>query len=418
MNSIKLSDSIAIKLLKIVFLIYFSITLVITTVHVFIEYSYTKDSVFEELKGLEGTFESSLTNAIWEVNEEQLESIVKGVISFPIVTSLQIVSSDGKVLSDVGSRKIKEAFYYEFDVKKEGQELAHVKLYSSEVVVFDRLKLGFLLILLNAIFKSMVLWVLFIWAFKKYLVGPLQRFTHKLSDIDIEDARVHKIDLDINEKNELTQLQDSFNFMLDKIHIQKETMVKAEKEYSLRLENDVKNRTEALKAANVELKFLASVDVLTNVRNRRSFFELSEQCYELARRNSKPLSIMMFDLDNFKNINDKYGHAVGDEVLKLFAQTVDVLVRKSDVFARVGGEEFAIILPETSVENAQYSVGEKVLKKVRALSVYHDGEEIKFTVSIGVAEFFAGEPNLDNALQRADKALYRAKSLGRDQVSV
>ena len=184
------------------------------------------------------------------------------------------------------------------------------------------------------------------------------------------------------------------------------------------LENDVKNRTEALQAANVELKFLASVDVLTNVRNRRSFFELSEQCYELARRNSKPLSIMMFDLDRFKDVNDNYGHAVGDEVLKLFAQAVATLVRKSDVFARVGGEEFAIILPETSVENAQYSIGEKVLKKVRGLRIHHEDKKIKFTVSIGVAEFFAGEPNLDNALQRADKALYRAKSLGRDQVSV
>lgn len=418
MNSIKLTDSIAIKLLKIVFLIYFSITLVITTVHVFIEYSYTKDKVYEELKGLEATFKPSLTNAIWEVNEEQLSSIVDGVYGFPIVTSLQIVSSEGSILSEVGTRNVKEAFYYEFEIKKEGQGLAQVKLFSSEGVVFDRVKLGFLLILLNAMFKSIVLWALFIWAFKKYLVRPLQGFTHKLAEIDIEDARAHKIELELYEKNELSQLQDSFNLMLEKIHIQKESMLKAEKEYSLRLENDVKNRTEALQAANVELKFLASVDVLTNVRNRRSFFELSEQCYELARRNSKPLSIMMFDLDKFKDINDKYGHSVGDEVLKSFAQAVATLVRKSDVFARVGGEEFAIILPETSVENAQYSVGEKVLKKVRGLSVYHEGEEVKFTVSIGVAEFFAGEPNLDNALQRADKALYRAKSLGRDQVSV
>jgi diguanylate cyclase len=418
MNSVRLTDSIAIKLLKIVFLIYFSMTLIITTIHVLIEYSYTKDTVYNELKGLEATFKPSLTNAIWEVNEGQLASIVDGIYGFPIVTSLQIVSSEGNVLSEASSGNVKKAFFYEFKIKKEGQALAQVKLFSSENVVFDRVKLGFLLILLNAMFKSVILWTLFIWAFKKYLVSPLKGFTNKLCEIDIEDAMAHKIELENNEKNELSQLQDSFNLMLEKIHIQKDVMLKAEKEYSLRLENDVKNRTEALQAANVELKFLASVDVLTNVRNRRSFFELSEQCYELARRNSKPLSIMMFDLDKFKDINDSYGHSVGDEVLKIFSDAVSTLIRKSDVFARIGGEEFAMILPETSVENAQYSVGEKLLKKVRALKVYHKGREVKFTVSIGVSEFFAGEPNLDNALQRADKALYRSKSLGRDQVSI
>lgn len=417
MNSIKLTDSIAIKLLKVVFLIYFSMTLVITTIHVFIEYNYTKNIVYDELMGLEATFRPSLTNAIWEVNEEQLASIVDGIYGFPIVTSLQIVSSEGRVLSDVSSGNIKETFFYEFEIKKEGQALAQVKLFSSENVVFDRVKLGFLLILLNAMFKSTLLWILFIWAFKKYLVRPLKGFTNKLSEIDIENPRIHKIELDSDEKNELYQLQGSFNIMLEKIHLQKEILVKSEREYSLRLENDVKNRTEALQAANVELKFLASVDVLTNIRNRRSFFELSEQCYELARRNSKPLSIMMFDLDKFKDLNDSYGHSVGDEVLKSFSDAVSTIIRKSDVFARIGGEEFAMILPETSVENAQYSVGEKVLKKVRALKIYHKGREIKFTVSIGVSQFFPGEPNIDNALQRADKALYRSKSLGRDQVS-
>jgi diguanylate cyclase (GGDEF)-like protein len=347
-----------------------------------------------------------------------LASIVKGVNGFPIVTGLEILSAEGVVLSDVGEKQGKDIFYYEFELKREGQSLAQVKLFSSENVVFNRVKLGFLLILVNAMFKSIILWALFIWAFKKYLVSPLQGFTHRLQEIDIDDARAHKIDYDFDKGNELEQLQSSFNSMLDKIHLQKEDMMKSEKTYSHRLEKDVKDRTEALKAANVELKHLASIDVLTNVRNRRSFFELSEQCYELARRNSKPLSVMMFDLDHFKNINDEYGHAAGDKVLKAFANSISSLVRKSDVFARIGGEEFAIILPETSIENAQYSVGEKVLKRVRALKVIHEELEIKFTVSIGISEFFAGEPNLDNALNRADEALYRTKDSGRDSVSI
>jgi len=172
-----------------------------------------------------------------------------------------------------------------------------------------------------------------------------------------------------------------------------------------------------LEKSHKELELQASQDHMTKLYNRRYFSEISNKVMQLAVRNKKPLSILMLDIDKFKNINDTYGHPVGDEVIIALANTLRDISRLSDIACRFGGEEFLILLPETSAEGAMV-IGEKIRKFVEDLVINtQDNISIKFTISIGIAEFDReNELNLEKSIQRADEALYDAKKGGRNRV--
>ena len=163
-----------------------------------------------------------------------------------------------------------------------------------------------------------------------------------------------------------------------------------------------------------ELTRLASLDELTGIWNRRKFMELAEGEADRYRRYQRPFSVMMLDLDEFKAVNDRFGHFSGDFALKQFTGVVRGQVRALDVFGRLGGEEFGIILPETGLAEAAV-LGERICKAVREYVIkFGDGVAIRLTVSIGVAEAGPGHNSLDDVISRADTALYRAKARGRD----
>lgn len=160
---------------------------------------------------------------------------------------------------------------------------------------------------------------------------------------------------------------------------------------------------------------LATTDPLTGVFNRRRFFERGKS--ELARceRYQHPLSLMMLDIDHFKRVNDTYGHAVGDIVLKAFCQACTAQVRATDTMARIGGEEFAILLPEASLEQA-HQLAERIRIAIENLEVVNENHKIHFTVSIGLSEWSPQNHSIEALLEVADRALYQAKQSGRNRV--
>lgn len=188
-----------------------------------------------------------------------------------------------------------------------------------------------------------------------------------------------------------------------------------------RLNNEQANLQRELAKKNAELEYLyalaqkaAVTDPLTEVFNRRGFFDLCEREFERARRYKRPVSIMMYDLDHFKKLNDTFGHAVGDFVLKEIAQRCFRSLRKVDVIGRFGGEEFVILLPETMLENAC-----QVAERIRALAnepIAMDGNLLTVAISIGVAQHTGDAADLDSLLRNADIALYQAKEAGRNCV--
>jgi diguanylate cyclase (GGDEF)-like protein len=164
------------------------------------------------------------------------------------------------------------------------------------------------------------------------------------------------------------------------------------------------------------LRTLATTDSLTGLANRKLLFETGEREAERADRYNGALSVMMVDIDHFKQINDTWGHPVGDRVIQAVTRTMNACVRKQDLVGRIGGEEFAVLLPETALEGGR-TIADRVLKAVHGSvsATAPDGSPICVTVSIGVVSADRGEA-FETALGRADQCLYRAKEGGRNRV--
>ncbi len=180
-----------------------------------------------------------------------------------------------------------------------------------------------------------------------------------------------------------------------------------------------------LAEANKRLKEMAIRDELTGLHNRRHFMEQAKGEFQRHRRYRNPLSMLMMDADHFKTINDTYGHSVGDLALAALADIGRRQLREVDIFARIGGEEFAILLPETDIQEAAV-VAERIRSAVeqsclRVEKPDHDIEAsqgLRFTISIGAAQTNDTIPDIDTLLKLADRALYAAKEGGRNRVEV
>jgi diguanylate cyclase (GGDEF)-like protein len=171
-------------------------------------------------------------------------------------------------------------------------------------------------------------------------------------------------------------------------------------------------------ATNKRLEELTLTDELTDLRNRRAFEQELSTRFDAARRYDRPLSLMILDLDLFKSINDEHGHPAGDEVLRAVARILERSSRHSDFVARIGGEEFAIILPEASLfEAIQYA--EKMRATVAAAEITHAGKTMRVTISAGIANMpHSHARTLEDLVAAADEALYRAKEGGRNRVEL
>ncbi|HUV21141.1 MAG TPA: GGDEF domain-containing protein [Gammaproteobacteria bacterium] len=166
-----------------------------------------------------------------------------------------------------------------------------------------------------------------------------------------------------------------------------------------------------------EMRNLASYDSLTGLLSRHAFFDNANNYVSLARREHKPFVVMIIDLDHFKLINDRYGHPAGDAVLKLFANITNSVARRSDIVGRLGGEEFAIVLPSTSTAKA-LEFAERLHAAINKAVLTFNDSAIKYTASIGLAEFDRDSAdNIDELLARADLALYEAKQSGRNRTA-
>jgi diguanylate cyclase (GGDEF)-like protein len=163
------------------------------------------------------------------------------------------------------------------------------------------------------------------------------------------------------------------------------------------------------------LERLASVDGMTGLNNRRHFLALAESEWKRFLRYGRPLALLMIDIDLFKSINDTYGHDVGDEVIKAVAESLQKHKRGSDIVGRLGGEEFALMLPEATLESA-VGAGERLRRLVADHAVTVDGRRIHVTISIGASTCHADMSSVEEVLKQADVALYEAKRSGRNRV--
>ena len=255
------------------------------------------------------------------------------------------------------------------------------------------------LFLLAAIFFALVL--------NYSILSPVRKLTYALNDMSAGQNNIHFKRIANND--EIGSMQLAFEKMRRKLlqgDVYKATVSQQQQEIKYR------------KSQQDHFQQLALTDALTGAVNRHHFNEVLDREIANVNNHGSPLSIMLLDIDHFKVVNDSYGHGVGDEVLVLFYQTCLEAVRSSDVVARIGGEEFVIIMPNTELVNAQ-KFAERLRKKIAQLEINIEQKQISVTVSIGVSQWKSDSfINAETFVAHADKSLYQAKNSGRNKVVV
>jgi diguanylate cyclase (GGDEF)-like protein len=237
----------------------------------------------------------------------------------------------------------------------------------------------YILISLGFILSFIIIWLIF-----KKIINPIKKLTHTI------------ISYKKGEKNikEFYCYKDEIGFLIKNFFDMKK-----------RIDKDV-----------IKLKYNASHDPLTKIYNRKAFFEIAEEIYELSKRENNELSVLLLDIDHFKKINDTYGHLIGDEVLKFISNNISSLLRKSDLFARYGGEEFIALLPNTKLNDAK-KIAQKINNYIYNNPYVDKKHTIKLSISIGIADK-KEENNFIEIVNKSDNALYIAKNNGRNCVKV
>jgi diguanylate cyclase (GGDEF)-like protein len=164
-----------------------------------------------------------------------------------------------------------------------------------------------------------------------------------------------------------------------------------------------------------EVQKLALTDDLTGLSNRRELFELGQRQVEIAQRFNRPLSVLMLDIDHFKSVNDRFGHAAGDQALRVISAQLRGLVRDIDIVSRYGGEEFVIVLLENPLDQASL-IGERIRQGIADTRIPYNHAGLQVTISVGIATLSAQTRTLGDLIELADQALYPAKQNGRNCV--
>jgi len=412
-------------MMRVIFVIYFGVACLITGMQFLTEYFKTQDSILTELKQLEETVKGPVSTSLWQFDKKQLDGLIDGLVTMPIIEGVDIKDKQGNIIVSTRLYSQDSAPFSIFDttanlvwtLNGKNIELGTMVLYSSSKVVFDRVLFGFVLIAITAIIKLSVLFALFIWAFNRYLALPLKELMSQVGEVQLSHTLSNRITLSNLDNNELKQLQEHMNAMLSRMGKDRQRLINQEKSKREWLEKAVAERTAELQVLNEQLKDVAAKDSLTGVLNRGHFFETAQHLFLLSQRQHSPASFILMDLDHFKLINDKYGHFVGDHVLIHFTQTIQGLLRKSDLIGRVGGEEFALFLPNAGIDEA-YEIAKKIGQAIKTSTVEIDGKKVTHTVSQGVEAVGPDDHSVAELFKRADVKLYQAKNKGRDCVEI
>ena len=443
----QIKDSLALRLLKVVFSIYLCITVIVTLFQMYNEYLIEDHYVKDSLLISQAIFQESLTKSAWDFDLEQLSTTADGILKQPTIVGIEIVGQNifvqkGQILNkysqptflehgkEIALSSYTQLFTHSFELIHEKSIIAKVTLYSSNQVVINKVKINFFVIIVNAIIKTIALWLLFIWAFKKFLTRQLDIFCQTMEKIDIDNQKSCFLHLDTFNTHELSRIEYFFNDLLKRIIDSRDKLNVLNKT----LEDKVTERTQQLfekkkilEKLNSDLEqklniieILSITDELTQLYNRRYFNSIFPKEIQRAARESMWISFLIFDIDHFKQYNDNYGHQKGDDVLSSIGQALKKQChRGSDIALRLGGEEFGVIFSGLNYKEA-FMFADKIRQAIVDLQIEHSFSSAAdyITASFGLITLPAQpESTMDDMYKQADHALYQAKDSGRNKVA-
>jgi len=335
----------------------------------------------------------------------------------------KVTNSKGNVMAKAGHLSTQNVSwtYFEEDVIFDETVVGRLSIQLDNSKIVDRfaeqrnelIQREILLILLMAISVYVAL--------SYFIIRPIVNTSDKLRD-NVDDAGLKKVALDYEENDELGYLFSHFNAMQERLgetsNLLKSKVELANKEVqekNMRLQK----QSDELQLINEKLKLLSVTDALTELFNRRHFDILLRKEISYAQRHQKKVSLIIFDIDYFKSINDKYGHSVGDATLFSIAKLIESCTRESDICCRIGGEEFAIICRETDMHEIRI-IAENLRIKLEATPINSGQHEFSVTASFGMMTFsyLSGQSvSSDDIYHCADMAMYHSKQQGRNRIS-
>ena len=349
-----------------------------------------------------------------------LEILARNVSRQPGVVRVVIQNAQGRIMTQADGQVTASYTRFEAPVAFNGQAIGLVTVDVSTEPVEKALQALYWHVLVEQLAFATILALIVYLFTASGIVMPIRRLTATMEEAVARGESCVPRDLDVKSMDEIGRLVSVFNTMnrsLARYHVQLQSKIELANQ-ELRDKNvELSARTRELEGALSLLGTMASTDWLTELPNRRKFDETLTQMFHQALRFSEPVTLVLFDIDRFKEINDGHGHGVGDEVLRDIGSLLQLIARKSDLPARLGGDEFGIILYHTNSAQAEHFV-DKLMASVRSHEFSYQGVRLQVHLSIGIAQVDASMSTPQALYIAADHALYKAKNEGRNRYMV
>ena len=393
-NTSRLSASLLIRIL------FFSgfFTLIIVAVQLFLNYQNETEELERESQQFVENVKPSLARSVWELNYQQAMSITDVVMRTGLFKSIIVKDYEGNTITFLGKKNI-EAHQKSVELPfKFGLRTVVVGTFEYQIdtdIVKQKIISELTFIIISQFMKTFFVSIFILFIMHNLIIRHLNEISNWLNSFKPESPfSPLALEADKGSDSEMVKLKSAISDMGQQVH-----------QHITGLEKIVAERT-------AELEKIAYTDSLTGVKNRRAFFQASNEELSRSRRLSYDVGVMMLDLDNFKVINDIYGHDAGDEVLKQVSKAMSNCLRNEDTLGRIGGEEFAIITP-CSNKGGMHKLASRLQQSIAFLNFSFLPEDKNITVSIGYTKV-SNDEDFKAALKRADKHLYTAKSSGRN----
>lgn len=421
-------------LATLMFCLLFTLTMV--TLRTWLAWERNLSDMNSELALIDQVFQNTLSDAIWEMDREslsrQLASVARaapvGRVELDILRpgqSPEIIELDRHPGQASGVAPVLHRQLFAQPYAGAHEKVGELTIEGDADLLRERLWGEATSIFITQVIQSLLLAGLIMTVFNRLVTVHVKHIARHLGELVPQTLNRHlKLQRSVRRQDELSLLEFQVNGLQESLHTHLERQRRDELVMAAsrdQLAELVEARTAELKEANQSLEALSRHDALTGLANRRYFDELKEIEFRRAIRHKTPLAVLMCDVDFFKLYNDTYGHILGDQCLKQVAETLrSAFGRSGELTARVGGEEFVVVLPNVDASQA-HEAANRLRAKLAERELPHIGSPIStyVTLSIGVAEL---DPetmdHFDLLLQRADQALYRAKRQGRDRVAL